>query len=75
MFCSCKVIRFPEFGKFLLMESVIPGFGIRNSKCDWNPESKFHRHRIRVHGLESRFHDCLGSLYMRRYVTKEKITV
>ena len=48
MFCSCKVIRFPEFGKFLLMESVIPGFGTRNpSSTDtesesmaWNPDSK-----------------------------------
>ena len=39
----------PETGKILLMESGIPGFGIRNTAHgirnptnDWNPESKLH---------------------------------
>ena len=41
--------RNPESGKFLLVESGILGFGIRNTAqgirnptYDWNPESKFH---------------------------------
>ena len=39
----------PEFGKMLLVESGILGYGIRNSAQgirnpakDWDPESKFH---------------------------------
>ena len=43
-----KGIPIPEFVKFLLVESIILGFGIRNtaegirnSNGDWNPESKF----------------------------------
>ena len=44
-----KGIRIAESGKFLLVESGILGFGIRNTAQgiqnpakDWNPESKFH---------------------------------
>ena len=32
----------PDSSKFLLVESGILGFGIRNPTNDWNPESKFH---------------------------------
>ena len=32
--------------KFLLMDSGILGFGIRNPTNDWNPESKFYQERI-----------------------------
>ena len=42
----CKGIRIPESGNFLLLESGILGFGIRNPALgirnptkDWNPES------------------------------------
>ena len=46
----CKRIRISEFGKFLLVDSGIQGFGvrniaqgIRNSYNDWtSPESKVH---------------------------------
>ena len=45
----CKGIRNPESGKFLLVESGILGFGIRNTAQGirnptnvWNPEFKFH---------------------------------
>ena len=45
----CKATRIPESFKFLLVESGIRGFGIRNTAQrirnptkDWNPESKFH---------------------------------
>ena len=44
----CKVFLIPECGKFLLVESGIPGFriqnlgkGIRNSANDWKLESRF----------------------------------
>lgn len=47
-------IRIPNSRKFLLMESVIHGFGIQNSTQeignpanDWNPEFKFYCQRIR----------------------------
>ena len=43
------LVRIPESGKFLLLESGILGFGIRNTALeirnpfnDWNPESKIH---------------------------------
>ena len=48
-----KGIRILEPGKFLLVESGILGFGIRNTAQgirnptnDWNPESKFHWQRL-----------------------------
>ena len=51
---SCKGIRIPEPGKFLLKKSGIPSFGIQNTAHgiynttnDWNPESKLHWQRIR----------------------------
>ena len=47
-FASCKGIQIPESGKFLLVESGILGFAIRNTSQgfrnpinDRNPESKF----------------------------------
>ena len=42
----CKGNRIPESGKFLLVESGILGFGIRNPTNDWNPESKFYWQRL-----------------------------
>ena len=36
-----KGIRIPECGKFLLMESGIPGSGIRNTAQGRNPESHY----------------------------------
>ena len=46
---SYLAIRIPECGEFLLVESGILGFGIRNSASriqnttnDWNLESKFY---------------------------------
>ena len=46
-------IRIPESKKFLLVESGILGFwirntaqGIRNPTNNWNPESKFHWQRL-----------------------------
>ena len=48
-----KGIRILEPGKFLLVESGILGFGIRNTAQgirnptnDWNPDSKFHWERL-----------------------------
>ena len=48
-FALCKGIQISESWKFLLLESRILGFGIRNTAHgfrnqtnDWNPESKFH---------------------------------
>ena len=45
-FAPCKGIRIPESRNFLLVESGILGFGIRNPALrirnptkDWNPES------------------------------------
>ena len=47
LFPPCKGIRIPESRNFLLVESAILGFGIRNPALgirnpskDWNPESK-----------------------------------
>ena len=37
LFARSKVIRIPESEKFLLMESGILGFGIRNSTKNPNP--------------------------------------
>ena len=37
LFTPSKVIRIPESVKFLLMESGILGFGIRNSTKNLNP--------------------------------------
>ena len=46
MIAPCKGIRIPESKNFLLVESGILGFGIRNPALrirnptkDWNPES------------------------------------
>ena len=47
-------IRIPELSKFLPVESIILGFGIRNvtqgfrnpTNSDWNPESKFPLQRL-----------------------------
>ena len=62
-----KAIRISEYGKFLLVESRILGFGIRNTVLQesgiqvpltkiWNPvlESEIHR-------MESRTQTCLGA--------------
>lgn len=50
----CKVFLIPECGKFLHVESEIPGFriqnsgkGIRNSANDWKLESRFQWESIR----------------------------
>ena len=50
----CSWIRIPDLGQFLLMDSGILGFqfrntaqGILNPTNSCNPESKFHRQRIR----------------------------
>ena len=49
----CKGIRIPESVKFLLVESGILGFGIRNTgqgnrnpTKGWNPESNFYLKRL-----------------------------
>ena len=51
---SLHVMRIPECEKFLLVESGLLGFGIRNTAevlripdNNWNPESKFHLKLIR----------------------------
>ena len=53
LIAPCKVISIPESVKFLLVESEILGFGIRNTAQgirnatdDWNSESRFHWQRL-----------------------------
>ena len=53
LIAPCKVIPIPESVKFLLVESEILGFGIRNTAQgirnvtdDWNSESRFHWQRL-----------------------------
>ena len=38
-------------GKFLLVESGLQGFGIRNPANDWNPKSKFHGQGMQFPGI------------------------
>ena len=51
----CKGIRIPESRNFLLVESGILGFGIRNPALgirnptkDWNPESKLPKDPLQI---------------------------
>ena len=68
-----------ESVKFLLVESGILGFGIRNTAQgirnptkDWNPIQGSSRKdwnqclESGIHGVESRIQDCLGFPNMRR---------
>ncbi|CAH3181822.1 unnamed protein product [Porites lobata] len=61
--------RIPECRKFLLVESGMPGFGMRNTSQgirnptnDWNWVQN-----PRIHGVESRIQDCLGFPKMGRF--------
>ena len=54
-FAPCKGIRIPESRNFLLVESGILGFGIRNPALgirnptkDWNPESKLPKDVLQI---------------------------
>ena len=73
LFASCKRVRIPQTGKFLLVESEILGLGIRNTTQrirnptkDCNPESKFHwQNEINnlesgIRGVKFKIQDCLG---------------
>ena len=67
----------PKSGEFLLLESGIPGLGIRNTARgiqnptnNWNPESKVHWKisgiqylEFGIHGVESRIQDCFRVRY------------
>ena len=53
-----KRIRILESGKFVLVESGIPGFRIRNPSSS-DKESG-------IHGVESSIQDCLRFPYMER---------
>ena len=73
-------LRNPEYGKFLLVESWILGFGLRNTFKGsgirltigmWNPSSsdkEFWKSYLEsgIHGVESRIQDCLGFPYLVR---------
>lgn len=43
-----------------------PEYGVKNPdpNKDWNPESKIQYLKSGIHGVESRFQDCLGFAYM-----------
>ena len=47
-FAPCKGIRIPQSRNFLLVESGILGFGIRNPTKDWNPESKLPKDPLQI---------------------------
>ena len=78
LFASCKRVRIPQTGKFLLVESEILGLGIRNTTQrirnptkDWNPESKFHwQNEINnlesgIRGVKFKIQDCLADSLSR----------
>ena len=81
-FTPCRGMRIPETGKFFLMESGIPGSGIRsaaqtiqNPTNGSNPGCKFSWQGIcnLVPGIRNPWRgDCLGFLYMERVVFKSK---
>ena len=67
---TCKGIRIPECGKYLLVESRFHNTaqGIRNPTRDWNSKSKSHcpLTKTGIQYLESRIRDCLRFSHIGR---------
>ena len=65
---TCKEIRIPESGKYLLVESRFHNTaqGIRNPTRDWNSKSKSHWQRLESSTWNPEFRDCLGFSHIGR---------